>query len=244
MAVLRPLPGRARDARKAVVSALRRTGACDGAELPRLPATRTRARASTVRIRRTRPPSRAPAEVLRLAPGRRRARRGDGRGVVGRPLRARLGHLGAVVTCATRLPRLRPGKGSRARGCPQARRASGAPARAGRRSRSTGSAGWRRPSRGDARDVRRCPPPPAAGPAGRRRAHDRRHRRRVRRGAPRRRCGGGRPPRGRPRRLVSTSGCGAGGATYTRRWARVRVCGCPGERFPGSRCQPRAKRPT
>ena len=26
-------------------------------------------------------------------------------------------------------------------------------------------------------------------------------------------------------------------------WALVRVCGCPGM-FPGSRCQPRAKRPT
>ena len=50
---------------------------------------------------------------------------------------------------------------------------------------------------------------------------------------------GGRAAHGGPSGFL-----GAAAPAYTRPRARVRVCGCPGEPIPGSRCQPRAKRPT
>ena len=82
-----------------------------------------------------------------------------------------------------------------------------------------------------------------AGAARRRRPHHGRHggglRRGPRRGGgpPRRRRDGG--PRDAPRpRVARHARC-----CLSSTWALVRVCGCPGM-FPGSRCQPRAKRPT
>jgi hypothetical protein len=244
VAVLRSLPGRARDDRGSLVPAVRCADARDRTELPGLPTPLRRARASAVRFRWARAPRRPSAEVLGVAPDRRGPRRRDGGRLVGGTLLTRCRRLGAVVPCATRGPRLRPGQGSRPRGRPSARHPRRALAGPGRRSGAAGQAGRRRSSGGDARHVRAGPPPTGPDPARGRRAHDRRDRRRLRRGAPRGRGGRGRPAHGRSCRLVGSGGGGEGSETYTREWARVRVCGCPGERFPGSRCQPRAKRPT
>ena len=94
--------------------------------------------------------------------------------------------------------------------------------------------------RGVFRAVRAVPRP---GPAGRRRAHDRRHPRRGGRGS----CvpvAPAKSTRWLPRvRCRAVPRCGPPAGRPILGWAHVRVCGCPGM-FPGSRCQPRAKRPT
>jgi hypothetical protein len=199
-----------------------------------------------VRVRRAGAPGRAPAEVLGMACRRRGARRRDGRGMGRRPFPAGRGDLGALVPGSAGGTRLRPGEVPRRGGRPAARRA-GARLLARTADPGPGAPGRFGSSRCDARGVFAPRASARAGPPGRRRPYHRGHGERVRAGPAGCRSHGGGAAHGRARRVLASGsdpGRGSFGAPYTRRWARVRVCGCPGERFLGSRCQPRAKRPT
>ena len=238
VAVLRRVSIRARGPVAAVVRAMRGAGGTSGRRVPGLPARRDRDRPRAVRVRRTDPSCDPPAEVRGMARRRRRARGRDGRGV---------GRRRWTPSAVTWVPLSR--ERLAARGYDQARALARAVApRLGRAGRAAGPSSRRpgpagpprggRPARGDARGVRgrgRLGP----GRARRRRAHHGRHRRGVRERAARGRRPGGRAAHGGPSGFL-----GAAAPAYTRPRARVRVCGCPGEPIPGSRCQPRAKRPT
>jgi hypothetical protein len=238
VAVLLPVPfGAGRDL-PTVVRALRGAGLTPRRVVPGLSARRHRDRAGTVRVRRADPSRDPPVEVRWVARRRGCAGCRDDR-VVGRgPVDAQRHHVGAAIPRAARGARLRPGPGAGAGGRPQDGRTR-PPARSA--ARGPGTAGSPRgglAAGGDARGVRGRG---RLGPsrARRRRAHHRRHRRSVCHRAARGWGRGGGAAHGR-----SGSVLGSAAPAYTRPRARVRVCGCPGEQIPGSRCQPRAKRPT
>jgi hypothetical protein len=238
VAVLLPVPfGTDRDL-ATVVRAMRGAGPASGRVLPGLSARHHRDRAGTVRIRRA-DPSRDPSFEVRGVARRRGCAGGrDDRDVGRHPVDAQRRHVGAAVPRATRGARLRSGPGTRAGDRAQVGRTR-PPARAA--ARGPGTAGPPRgglAAGGDARGVRGRG---RLGPcrARRRCAHHGRHRGSVCHRAARGwgRVGGA--AHGRPGGVL-----GPAAPAYTRPRARVRVCGCPGERIPGSRCQPRAKRPT
>ena len=238
VAVLREVPFRARRAVAALVRAVRRAGSTGHDRVPRLPARPDRDRARAVRVRRADPPRGSPAEVRRMARRRGCPRGRHGRGVGRRVVDAERGHLGPALARPARGSWLRPGASARASGGTHDRCASPPAPATRRRPRTSGAPRRGGASRGDARDVR--------GRGGtehgcgrRRRAHHGRDGRGVRVDA----AGGRGRDRG-PAHRGSSRVLGSAASAYTRPRARVRVCGCPGERIPGSRCQPRAKRPT
>ena len=221
-----------------VVRAMRGAGLAPRRVVPGLSAGRHRDRAGTVRVRRA-DPSRDPSvEVRGVARRRGCAGSRDDRDVGRHTVDAQRHHVGAAVPRATRGTRLRPGTRAGAGDRPQDGRTRPPARSAARGPRTTGSPRGGPAARGDARGVRGRG---RLGPsrARRRRAHHRRHRRSVCRRASGGWGRGGGAAHGRPGGVL-----GAAAPTYTRPRARVRVCGCPGERIPGSRCQPRAKRPT
>ena len=238
VAVLREVPFRARRAVAAVVRAVRRAGSAGQDRVPRLPARPDRDRARAVRVRRADPPRGPPAEVRRMARCRGCPRGRHGRGVGRRAVDAERGHLGPALARPARGPWVRPSASARASGGTHDRCARPPAPPTCRRPRTSGAPRRGRASRGDARDVRGRGGT-GHGRARRRRAHHGRDGRGVRVDAAR--------VRGRdrgPAHRGSSRVLGTAASAYTRPRARVRVCGCPGERIPGSRCQPRAKRPT
>jgi predicted amidophosphoribosyltransferase len=98
--------------------------------------------------------------------------------------------------------------------------------------------------RGAARVARRCADVRGRGGIGHGRARRRRAHHRCDGSGMRFDAAGGRGRDRWPAHRGSSRVLGTAASAYTRPRARVRVCGCPGERIPGSRCQPRAKRPT
>jgi hypothetical protein len=237
VAVLRGLPRRNRSVGPAVVRAVRRAGESLGALVPPLSTGADPRGAGAVPVRRTAAPSRAPAEVRRMASGRRRARRGDG-GRLRPP--GRRGHVGAALPPQEGVARVR--SGTRARACrrSEARPFRGAAPPSRLRGRPAGEARRRGAAERDARLVRGGRPAFGAGPPRRRRPDDGRDGRGVRRRARSRGRIGGLAPDGgasRVRRVRRGSppilGSGLASGSVVARGS-----------FPGSRSQPRAKRPT
>ena len=183
----------------------------------------------------------APAEVLGLARCRGGARRRD-RGGRARSRRRR-GHVGAARPVPTRRAGVRPGAGARRRARPPGRPPGAAAAPAPRRHRAAGAPLGRRTAD---RDARRVPGGPARHRPGSCSSTTCSRPARRSRPPPRPCAPPGRPrSTGSPRSARSRSGarCAVRVVMPILGWALVRVCGCPGM-FPGSRCQPRAKRPT
>ena len=250
VALLRDVCGRPRSPGAAVVPSVRPAVAHGRRPVPRLPAGVDRVRPLGVRVSGTGAGGRPSPEVLGMAGGRRGAgiRSGRDRSAAGRRR-----DLGAARAPAAGRARLRPG--SRARAGAGTR----PPAPGGRlrppddRHRSTVAQDPRGAAPGDGGCLRAHPASAAApaAPPGRRRLHDGGHRLCLRRSArPGRRA---RDPRAHGVPVLQGPWHGpAAGTTrlapavkpclYSR-GAPVRVCGCPGTN-PGSRCQPRAKRPT
>jgi hypothetical protein len=174
-----PRPGRPLTAR---VCNLRDAGGGGAGAVPPLSGAGDRHGACSLPVHGTGPLRPAPAEVRRLALGRRSTGAGHGRSVheLGRSP-----HLGAALGEAPRGTRVRPGRGARGdRGTqdrdPEATASRSnqghrPPDRAARRGAPIRHAG-RVPGRGSR---------PASHPPRRRRPHDRRHRRRVRAGSAR-----------------------------------------------------------
>jgi hypothetical protein len=231
VAVLRRVSRSDRPPRPSALSAMRGARAARGALVSSLPAGAAARRAGAVPVRRSGASRRPPAEVRRLATGRRGARRGDGAGV--RPRRRR-DHVGSAFTGEEGDTRIRPGERPRARRRTEDRDRRRAAASPRGRGRTAGSTSRRTAPERDERIVRRSRCPAVTRRARRRRVDDGRHRGRVRRRARARR---------RLRGLRAHRGAGdigprirAGGwrddvlvptqiATYTRARARVRVCG-------------------
>ena len=163
---------------------MRGARAARGAIVSSLPAGAATSRAGAVPVRRSGASRRPPAEVRRLATGRRRARRGDGAGV--RPRRGR-DHVGSPFTGEEGDTRIRPGECPRARRRTEDRDRRRAAASPRGRSRTAGATSRRRAPERAERIVRRSVRPAVTRRARRRRIDDGRHRGRVRRRASARR---------------------------------------------------------
>ena len=246
VALLRAVRRRARPSGAALVPSLRPAVACERGSMPRLSSVADRVRARGVRVpgaRQGRGPS---VEVLRLARGGGCARL---RGRCARPAAGRRRDVGAARFPAAGRARLRPG--SRARACARTRARSpgGCLRPKDEGNRPAGTTDPRGTTGGHAGCVRMHPAEAGAvaPPAGGRRAHHGCDGVGLRRGA--RAGGSARDPSAhrvpllrRPASWTSRLAPTLSPCLYSVR-APVRVCGCPGIN-PGSRCQPRAKRPT
>ena len=194
MAVLRRVSPSDRPPRTSALSAMRGARAARGVLVSSLPAGAAACRAGAVPVRRSGSSRRPPAEVRRLATGRRSARRGDGAGV--RPRRRR-DHVGSAFTGEEGDTRIRPGERPRARRRTEDRARRRAAASPRGRGRTAGSTSRRRAPERDERIVRRSRRSALTRSARRRRVDDGRHRGRVRRRAcARRRLRGLRAHRG------------------------------------------------
>jgi hypothetical protein len=246
VALLRDVCERPHPPGAAVVPTLRPSVEHRRRPVPRLPGGVDRVRPLGVRVSGTGAGGRPSSEVLGMAGGRGGARIRSGRD---RSAAGRRRDLGAARSSTTGRARLR--SGSRARAGAGTR----TPAPGGRlrppddRHRSTVAQDARGAAQCDGGCLRAHPASPAAAaaPPGRRRLHDGGDRLCLRRSArPGRRARDPRahgvpvlhgPAAGTRRLAPAVMPC-----LYSR-GAPVRVCGCPGTN-PGSRCQPRAKRPT
>ena len=218
MAVLRKLPGQARRPRPTLVRAMWSAVGPLGRGLSGLPARVHRARACAVRVRRSRPTGRPPAEVRGVATGRRCARRGHGARVGGRvDTDGGPRHLGTALAGPSRRSRVRPSTVARASGGAGARAVVGGLTPTYRRSRPAGSPRGSCPPGGDAGDVRGVGATASARVVGRRCPYDRGDRWGVRRGADR---------RGRPRCVPAD--CGSSGILRTNDRVRSRIDGRSG----------------
>ena len=246
VAVLREVRRGARPAGAALVSSLRPAVTHERRSMPGLPSGADHVSPRGVRIPGARQSLGPPIEVLRLARGGGGARRGAGGA---RPAAGRRRHVGAARVPAAGRARFRPGSRAREGARTRGRSPGGGPRPQDEGDRPAGTTDPRATTGGDEGCVRMHPTEAGAAtpPAGGRRPHHRCHGLGLRR-SPRARGSAGDPsahrlplvhrPIARAPRLAPTlSPC-----LYSVR-APVRVCGCPGIN-PGSRCQPRAKRPT
>ena len=239
VALLRTLPRSAHPALPSLVPPVRPSGRYRRSRLRRLPTAAGVVGAVTLPLRRPGAPGRPPAEVLGLA------RRRIGAGVRDRRLRGPAGgrrhHVGAAGEAAPVRPRVRPGArpGLGARPSPARARPPAAPAHARHRSAGAASGADRRAAMAGAfAPVRPSP-------------------RRVllvddvlTTGATVAACAEALAAAGAREIHVATAARSLHAPALRARRDRaypgralVRVCGCPGI-IPGSRCQPRAKRPT
>jgi hypothetical protein len=194
VAVLRRVSRSDRPPRTSALSAMRGASAARGALVSSLPAGAAARREGAVPVRRSGASRRPPAEVRRLATGRRGARRGDGAGV--RPRRRR-DHVGSAFMGEEGDTRIRPGERPRPRRGTEDRARRRAAAWPRGRGRTAGSTSRRRAPERDGRFVRRSLRSAVTRRARRRRVDDGRHRRRVcRRARARRRLRGLRAHRG------------------------------------------------
>ena len=225
-----------------VVPEMRNAVGSRACHVPRLPAAVGRDEPRAVRLRRSRARGGPSAQVRWMVADRGRTRPLDGAGVGGGAVASpRRGDVGPALAAAPRNTGIRPGEGARIGGSSEARGAAGPAPASGGRCRSAGPPPRRGTAAGHAGPLCRGRSGERPDPAGRRCLDDRRDGRRLCRGPSNGRCRRRRAPHGVPIGLVHT---GPGGFRLYSLRARVRVCGCPGERLPGSRCQPRAKRPT
>ena len=227
-----------------------------------LPAGVDRLRPLGVRLPRTGPRGRPSPEVLGMARCGGGTRRGPRRAL---PAAGRRRDLGAARSPAAGRAWLRPGLRARTGARTRAPAPGSCLRPPGHGDLSAITPDTRGAVAGDGRCVRRHPAPARAraAPPRRRRLDDGRHRLRLcRRAHPGRRPRDPRAhgvpvllgPASRPEPAAQGSAAQGSAARTTRfasalrpclysEGAPVRVCGCPGTN-PGSRCQPRAKRPT
>jgi hypothetical protein len=246
VALLRDVCARPRPTGAAVVPSVRPAVAHGRRSVPRLPTGVDRVRPLGVRVSGTGAGGRPSPEVLGMAWGRGGARIRSGRD---RSAACRRRDLGAARAPAAGRARIRSGSRARAGAGTQPPAPGGRLRPPGDRHRSTVAQNPRGAAPGDGGCLRAHPASAAAptAPLGRRRLHDRSHHLCLRRSArPGRRA---RDPRAHGVPLLHGPAAGSTGLApavkpclYSR-GAPVRVCGCPGTN-PGSRCQPRAKRPT
>lgn len=222
VAFLLGLPPAGGAARAAVVRSVRITGIGSGGVVRGLPAAAARPRPSAFPFRGSGAFGGPPAEVLRVARCRGRARRGDGGGDA---RSGRRGDLGSTVQAAAGRAWVRPGEGPRGGRRARARPPRSPDAPADRRRRRHPSPSRRRGSaRRDVGTIRTDPfgARAGSGAARRRRPHDGCDRLRV--------CGraaGGRRRRGLVARRGARGPAEVASGLYSAR-ARAWVCGCPG----------------
>ena len=234
MAVLRPVCRTPGSSHASVVLAMRPSHGAAGGSVPRLSARAGRPLARAVHVQRPGPRRHLEAQIRGVEDGGAGTRRRDG---AVPPARCGCGDVGAARLRPRNRARLRPGEGARHCGGPTARPSPGPVAPARSPYPAAGSQVGSGPSRRPPRCLPIDSPPPFLGPPRRRRAHHgcNRFGLRASAGFVRRRFGPSGDGRPRVFRATAPALCSA--------WVPVRVCGCPGI-LPGSRRQPRAKRPT